>query len=584
VIRAYLYLVSTSVRNALAQRLKRLRQPKYLFGALAGAAYFYFFVFRHAFRIHAAGPAPAMPMPAEAASLFEPLTALVLLVIILLHWLFGRARAALQFSEAEVAFLFPAPVPRRSLIHFKLLRSQLGILVSAFFLTLLFRRGSGPAVTHAAGWWIMLSTLNLHALGASFARERLLDFGVNPVRQRLLVGGIVILLAAGSWFVVRQTMPALTDADVANFSAVARYANRVLEQPPLGWVLLPFRWLVRPFYATDAAAFALAFGPAALLLAAHYFWVVRSNVAFEEASAELAAKRAQQVAAIRAGDWRAGRQAPRKPKPEPFPLAPHGWTPLAFLWKNLIALGPLYRLRTWLIACVVVVGLTSWLAASPERQPFLVMSLSLSTGLGIALVFMGPMFMRREIQTTLPNLDVTKAYPLAGWRLVLGQLLTPITLLTLAEWLLLLTIVLSLRGAHKIPGGSFATLATGAAGVGLLVPALCGLMLCVPYAGVLYFPAWGQAMPGAGGGGIELMGQRLIFMAGYLIVLVVALLPAAAVGGLAFFVAYELIGKITAIVLTTLLAAGVLGAELAGAVWWLGEKIDRFDLSTEMPR
>jgi ABC-2 type transport system permease protein len=584
VIRAYLYLVFTSVRNSLAHRFKRLRQPKYLFGALAGAAYFYFFVFRHVFRTSSAGQAQSLPMPAEAASLFEPLTALGLLFIVILYWLFGRARAALQFSEAEVAFLFPAPVPRHSLIHFKLLRSQLGILVSAFFLTLLFRRGSGSAVAHATGWWIMLSTLNLHELGASFARERLLDFGLNPVRRRLLVGGLVVALAAGSWFAVRQAVPPMSDRDVASFSAMAHYANRVLEHPPVSWVLMPFRWAVRPYFAADAMSFTLALGPAALLLAAHYFWVVRSNVSFEEASAELAARRARQIAAMRAGDWRAGSLPPRKPKPEPFRLAPHGWTPLAFLWKNLIALGPFYRLRTWLIACAVVVVLTSWLAASPERQPFLVMCLSLATGLGIALVFMGPMFMRREIQQTLPNLDVTKAYPLTGWRLVVGQLLTPVTLLTLVEWLLLLTIVFSLRGAHKIPGASFAAIATGAAGLGLLVPLLCGLMLCVPYAGVLYFPAWGQAMPGAGGGGIELMGQRLIFTAGYLVVLVVALLPAAVAGGLAFFVASQLIGPVLAIVVTTLLAAGVLAFELAGAVWWLGEKVDRFDLSTEMPR
>jgi hypothetical protein len=28
----------------------------------------------------------------------------------------------------------------------------------------------------------------------------------------------------------------------------------------------------------------------------------------------------------------------------------------------------------------------------------------------------------------------------------------------------------------------------------------------------------------------------------------------------------------------------VLSAELAAAIWWLGEKLERFDLSTEMPR
>jgi len=115
------------------------------------------------------------------------------------------------------------------------------------------------------------------------------------------------------------------------------------------------------------------------------------------------------------------------------------------------------------------------------------------------------------------------------------------------------------------------------------VPPLIGLLLCLPYAGVLYFPAWAAA-PQVGGGGIEVMGQRLIFMLGYLVVLVVALIPAGGSGALAFFIANALIGKITAFILTTLVVSAILGAELAACLWWLGGKLERFDLSTELPR
>ena len=44
---AFFYLQITSLYNNLRRRLLRLRQPKYLLGALAGAAYMYAFVFRH---------------------------------------------------------------------------------------------------------------------------------------------------------------------------------------------------------------------------------------------------------------------------------------------------------------------------------------------------------------------------------------------------------------------------------------------------------------------------------------------------------------------------------------------------------
>ena len=55
---ACLYQQALSIYNAVRQRVLRLKQPKYLAGAIAGGAYFYFFVFRHAFqeRTHRRGP------------------------------------------------------------------------------------------------------------------------------------------------------------------------------------------------------------------------------------------------------------------------------------------------------------------------------------------------------------------------------------------------------------------------------------------------------------------------------------------------------------------------------------------------
>ena len=46
---ALFYLQYHSVKNRTLMRLKRLRQPKYLFGAVVGGLYFYFYFFRYAF-------------------------------------------------------------------------------------------------------------------------------------------------------------------------------------------------------------------------------------------------------------------------------------------------------------------------------------------------------------------------------------------------------------------------------------------------------------------------------------------------------------------------------------------------------
>src|SRR5258708_39983411 len=116
-------------------------------------------------------------------------------------------RAALAFTEAEVAFLFPAPITRRGLIHFKLLRSQAGILFTTLVLMLVTHRFGGTFLIHAAGWWLILSTLNLHLLGSSFARTALMDQGITPWRRRLIIVGLVGLIALAVVVWARRTLP-----------------------------------------------------------------------------------------------------------------------------------------------------------------------------------------------------------------------------------------------------------------------------------------------------------------------------------------------------------------------------------------
>ena len=121
---ACLYQQAMSIRNAVRQRLLRLKQPKYLAGAVAGVAYFYFFVFRHAFqeRAHRNGPGLAEVVgwlhdPA-IASLVLGGAAFALLVVLLVAWVLPGDRSALAFSEAEVAFLFPAPMQPSQLVRY----------------------------------------------------------------------------------------------------------------------------------------------------------------------------------------------------------------------------------------------------------------------------------------------------------------------------------------------------------------------------------------------------------------------------------------------------------------------------------
>jgi ABC-2 type transport system permease protein len=587
VARAYAWMKWNSLRNLVVQRVKRLKQPKYLFGALAGGAYLYFFLFRHMFN---GGPGRGMPnglgLSPDLAPDAMAVASVVAFVFALGAWVVPSARASLQFSEPEVAFLFPAPVTRRTLIHLKLLQSQLGIFITAFIMALVLRRASflpGNQVLHAAGWWLILSVMNLHFLSASFARERLLDLGVSPWRRRLLIAAIVAVVAVACWWWLRMSVALPTSADTTSGTAVLHYVGNVLRAPPLGWVLLPFRWAVAPLFATDAVAFARALWPVLLLLAAHYVWVVRADVAFEEATLDASRQRAERIVAMRSGKMRLG-NTPGKPRTAPFVLASQGFVPTAFLWKGLIALGSFYRLRTWLIACAIVVIGGRWMASDPARQQLLHILGGSALAFGGWMFFAGPMFMQRGLRQTIEHMDILKAGPLKGWQIVLGELMTPMTLMTFAQWLLLLIAAMAFGGGTGSLAASAANLVTAAIGVALLAPPLCGLMLCVPFAGLIVFPAFTGGTQSGTGAGIEVMGQRLIFFAAYLLVLGLALVPAGAIGAIAFLAGHWLLNLQLALILAAVFGGLVMVVELAAAVWWLGERVEKFDVSAELPR
>ena len=578
-IGALIYLQAQSLKNRLRARLRRLKKPKYLAGAVVGAAYFYFFFFRHFF----AGRRPTTDVTSETLVLFELLGALVLFGMVLSGWIFPHERAALAFSEAEIAFLFPAPVTRRTLIHFKLLRSQMAILFTTLLLTLITRRfgGGGAAWIRAFGWWLILSTLNLHTLAASFARTRLLERGISNWRRRavLLSAVTVLVVAASLW--VWNNVPAPQASDFENLETMKYYFRHALESGPASYVLYPFRMVVRPYLATDGWTFLVAAGPVLVLMLLHYWWVVKSDVAFEEASVDYSRKLAERIAALRAGGgWHSPARKAKKKRP-PFGLRPTGLAPIAFLWKNLISAGQAFTLRTWLLLALVAVCVGGPMGASRRTPEWLLPTVGIVTVIlaGYSLL-LGPAILRQDLRQDLVNADVLKMYPLRGWQIVLGELLAPTAILTGAQWCLLL---LAATTFSQTPGGGLIPLASRLSigvGAAIIAPPLNLISLIIPNASVLLFPSWLQTGRERGGG-IEVMGQRLIFMLGSVLIFAFALVPAAALFALVLFAMKIFITITAAVPLAAAFAATIMAAEAAFAVWWMGRLFERFDLSAE---
>ncbi|MDP3072818.1 MAG: putative ABC exporter domain-containing protein [Opitutaceae bacterium] len=590
---ALIYLRLTSAKNWVLARVRRLRQPKYLIGAVVGFGYFYFFFFR------GLGP-PATPrnlnpqalqaleaaqaqVPANWLPAMTALGALGLLAILTLMWLVPAQRAALGFTEAEIAFLFPAPIKRTALVHFRLLSAQLRSLVGALVMTLFTHRATilgGNAFTHAVGWWLVFSSLSLHFSGAQFTLTQWAEKGAVLWRRRLVIGAAIAGVAGVTLYRISSGPLASAPAVEAGLRPLAELAIALADTAPLAWLLTPIQLVVTPFLALDATAFLKAIGPAIAMVGLHYLWVVRRAVAFEDAAVDYAQQRAARIAARHAGRspgaaWAKGRNGP-------FRLPGTGRPEIAFLWKNLLSTWPYFTGRVWLGAAALTVAGCIWL----DRQTIIP---ELATGAAVPLVIfaayvliVGPQFARQDIRSDLGHADILKTYPLAGWQIVLGELLTPAVLLTGIMWLLLLAIAILLRpeagaeGAHTLAAHT-----TGAIVLALLTPALALLQLLVPNAAALVFPSWFHATR-TRGGGPEVMGQRMIFFFAQLLTMVAALLPAGAVAAATVLALHWLIGLAPALAIAGLTGLAVLVGEVWCGVWWLGGRFEKLDLSAEL--
>jgi len=597
---ALLYLRLTSLKNQLISRAKRLRQLKYLLGALVGGAYIYFLFFRNfggasgsrgAARTAATQTLAALPSSealTQTLPLIAAVSALLLLGIVMLAWVIPSTTPGLRFTEAETAFLFPAPISRRTLIHCKLLSSQFSILFTSLFFTLISNRWTflgGNALTHAFGWWFVLSTLNLHFTGAALTLSRLVESGVSPLRRRLTVlGGLAVVVGLTVAWVWRD----LRAPDAEDFAGVApftAYLLGLLDHGVLGALLVPFKFVVGPFLAPDTRTFLFSLAPALLVMVAHYSWVLRMETSFEEASLAAAEKRSATLASVREGKS-VFASARTHARPGPFYLDSSGRPELAFLWKNLLSTATYFNLRVLATAAAIILVGSKWFLSgtTPDIRAARVVVGMICLTAGAYVLLLGPHLARQDLRGDMPHADILKTYPLRGWELLLGQILTPVAILTGLTWLCLLGAALTLQPTGRMallltPSGQWAI----ALGIAALTPFVCALQLLILNGATIIFPAWFHSLRAAGpGGGIELMGQRLIFVFGQFIVILTALLPASLTALALIFATQWLIGATAAIALATLVVLVVLAGEVWCALWWLGERIDRLDVSSEL--
>ena len=189
-----LFAAKKMLRNAARRKLGRLREPRYMVGFLVGAAYFAMIFMRPS----RAGRPPAPRLPGHMDEILLVAGAAALAAAAFLTWIFRKGQPSLGLSEAEIQFLFPAPVSRRALLHYALLKAQFPVLLSAFILTVVSgRRGSGTAILTGAGLWLLLTAIHFHNLALAFTKARWNELPPAARRATKIVAFVVPASALG---------------------------------------------------------------------------------------------------------------------------------------------------------------------------------------------------------------------------------------------------------------------------------------------------------------------------------------------------------------------------------------------------
>jgi len=569
-LQASAYITLCSLKNRARLRLRRLREPRYLLGAVVAAAYLRATFFA---RVQGGrrGAAREIGVILAWRGGLEAVAAAALLALAAAAWLLPSDSTVFEPSPAETDFLLPAPVTRRALLVHRLIRSQISLLFGAVVSALFVPFAAAGRLRTAGGVYVLFLVMRVYVGGVSLARAR---SRAASSRARLVLWAPFGIALAAAGIVAASLARAVSSAAGKDAAAVLASIESAIAAGPAGLVLLPFKAIVRPLFAASPREFIVRLGGALLVLAAAVAWVLWSDDALEEVA------EAGRARTIR--DRRPALFAPGLRRVS-LPLGPAGGAEMLLFWKNALQTLRGTNLAQVLpvlapLAALAVAGGSAWMASAGARGPAAAFAAG-AMGVAAFFVVVGPQIVRSDLRGDLPQLDLLKTWPVGAAAVLRGELLWPTTLLTAAAWAALACGVVFSEAAYPDLDATTRLSRFGAAFV--LAPGLIAAQLTIHNGAAVLFPAWvpiGRQRPR----GLDAMGQRLILFAGVLLSLVVMVGPGAIAGFLLVLLLDRFIGPL-ALVPAAVLCLAMIVFEIGAVTGLLAGAYDRVDLSEIEP-
>ena len=575
---ASFYIAWCTAKNRVRVRLRRLREPRYLIGGIAGVAYFYFAIFARGQRA-GRGRGRQQDRGFDFGPAFQSggmsLAGLLALCFALVPWVLPARSKLLEFSEAEREFLFPAPVSKRELLAHRIVRSQVGSIIASLFIGVFAAPIAGVARLRLAfGFWILAVTINVYGAAVSLTRARFQSPNASVRRSGwlpigILAGAVAVVASA----IVRQLLqqPPASAADV--FVQIARVTSTGLTRV----VLWPFIAIVSPPFS-GSAAFLPAFASALLVLGAVIAWMLLNDSMLDAVAGQGQSARAdvdQLPTSSTARSTTIG-----------WTLALTGRAELALFWKGVMESLRAVNIKSWRMVPPLVGVLIGLVSASfgiaggqRVRGPSAFITVFGCLAAGIATLF-GPQMMRLDLRSDFAHLDLLKSWPMRAADVIRGEMAWPVTAVSGLVWFAI--VVAALFSGAGLPQVPFVDRWAVAIAVVVAAPAMIAAQYTVHNAATVLFPAWVQ-IGTQRTRGIDAMGQRLVLLAAVLVSLFLFAVPGAIGAGAMWLIFHRFVGVLVLIPMALVFAAIVL-TEVLAVTELLGPAYEKIDVtSVERP-
>jgi hypothetical protein len=335
---------------------------------------------------------------------------------------------AISFSPAEVNLLFAGPFSRRQLLAYQLVFSFSIVLVIALVITICMIPFTSRVGAAFVG--LVLGMMFLHLVIVSVVLIGTMIGAQAYNRRRRWALGFVVVLVTLMLLKVGSGIFELSPSELL---------EAVEQTPALVVVLTPFRWYVNAFTATqywpDLAQWGL------LGLAVDVALVVLV-FALDAHYLETAASAGEKIYATLQKVRGTGLAYQARPSKARFAIPDLPWWggigPIA--WRQLttalrsrqLLLGYMFLLA--IILLIPLIGSQKAGSAQPQMA-------TLTVGAMAWITFLLAPMITFDFRGDLERMDILKTLPLSASSIVLGQLLTPVLIVSLVQWLFLAVLI-----------------------------------------------------------------------------------------------------------------------------------------------